>query len=92
MFLLKSQTEADENLTVARQKQWQSTLTILFDQQQKHGAKPPETRGINRTAAEYTCSTQCCCHFYLKKNCTDNSIDYFPGYQVVSIRLKFLVQ
>lgn len=59
MFLLKSQTEAGESLPVARQKEWPSTLTILFDQQQKHGAKSPETRGINRAAAEYTCNIQC---------------------------------
>lgn len=32
MFLLKSQTEAGESLPVATQKEWPSTLTILFDQ------------------------------------------------------------
>lgn len=64
MFFLKSQTEAGERLPVATQNEWPFTLTILFDQQQNHGAKSPETRGINRAAAEYTCNTQCCCHFY----------------------------
>lgn len=88
MFFLKSQTEAGERLPVATQNEWPFTLTILFDQQQNHGAKSPETRGINRAAAEYTCNTQL--SFFVLKKCTDNSIEYFPGYQLISIRLKFL--
>lgn len=39
MFFLKSQTEAGERLPVATQNEWPFTLTILFDQQQNHGAK-----------------------------------------------------
>lgn len=42
VFFLKSQIDGEKNLLVTTQKEWQPTLTSLFDQQQKCGLKQPK--------------------------------------------------
>lgn len=44
VFFLKSQIDGEKNLLVTTQKEWQPTLTSLFDQQQKYGLKTKTQR------------------------------------------------